>query len=86
LGLNPKQSAYHAYEAKIMAAKAPTVNNNLEMVIASADGHYLITEEKPTVDGCPVSLPELKSMFPKYGPQNTNALGHQKIKPSTSQK
>ncbi len=80
LGLNPKQSAYHAYEAKVMAAKAPTVNNNLEMVIATADQHYLLTEERPEVENCQFSLTELKSMFSKYGPRDTNKLGHLKAK------
>jgi hypothetical protein len=78
LGLNPRQSAYHAYEAKVMAAKAPTVNDNLEMVVAFADRHFVLTAEKPEVDDCPISLTELKSMFNKYGPQDTNELGHKK--------
>ena len=82
LGLNPRQSAYHAYEAKVMASKAPTVNRNLELVIGFADRHYLLTEENAAMDGCPISMPEMKSMFKKYGPQETNELGH--IKPSVS--
>jgi hypothetical protein len=82
LGLNPRQSAYHAYEAKVMASKAPTVNRNLELVIAFADRHYLLTEENTAMDGCPISMPEMNSMFKKYGPQETNDLGH--IKPSVS--
>lgn len=79
-GLNAKQSIYHAYEAKVMANMTPTVNTNLEAVIAFADRHYLLTDEKPTVDGCPISLSELRSMFREHGPQDTNKLGHQKIK------
>jgi len=84
-GMNPKQSAYHAYEAKIMASRAPTVNSNTEIVIAFSDRHYVITAEKPTTDGCPVSLEELRNLYVKYGPQNTNELGHQP-KRSISQK
>jgi hypothetical protein len=79
LGLNPKQSAYHAYEAKVMASTAPTVNSNLDLLIAFANRYYLLTQEKPTADGCPVSIPELKKMFKKYGPQGTNSLGHAKL-------
>jgi hypothetical protein len=76
LGLNPRQSAYHAYEAKIMAARAPTVNSVTEIVVAFADRHYVLTAENPTQKGCPVSLDELKAWYGKYGPQNTNPLGH----------
>ncbi len=79
LGNNPKQSAYQAYEAKVMAANAPTVNNNTEIVMAFKDRHYLLTDEKPQVEGCPVSLTELRALYPKYGPQSTYELGHQPI-------
>jgi hypothetical protein len=78
LGNNPKQSAYHAYEAKVMAASSPTVNDNTEIVLAFADRHYILSEEKPEVEGCPFSLVELRELYPKYGPQNTAQLGHQK--------
>ncbi len=85
LGRNVRQSAYHAYEAKIMASKAPTVNHRLEMVIATAEQSWLLTNEEPEVAGCEVSLLELATMFKKYGPQDTTTLGHPS-KPSTSQK
>ena len=84
LGRNPKQSAYHAYEAKIMAESAPTVNKNTEIVVAFADRYYRLTNEFPEQEGCPFSLPELKALYPKYGPQNTDDLGH--VKKSSSQK
>lgn len=83
LGLSPKQSAYHAYEAKGMAATAPTVNTNVDMVIASADRHYLLASDNPAPTGSPVSLDELRTMYKKYGPQNTDDLGHKTKEPST---
>jgi hypothetical protein len=86
LGLNPKQSAYHSYEAKIMGSSAPTVNKRLDIGVAFADQHYLLTEEHPEADGCPISLTELVKMYEKYGPQDTNDLGHPIPKPSASRK
>jgi hypothetical protein len=87
LGLNLRQSAYHAYEAKVMAAKAPTVNTNIDMVLAFADRHYILSDEKPEPEGCPFSLTELVAMYPKYGPQRTHELGHQPTPtPSVSRK
>jgi hypothetical protein len=87
LGRAPKQSAYHAYEAKVMAANAPTVNNNTEIVMAFADRYYVLTDERPEQKGCPFSLTELTALYPKCGPQNTHGLGHQPVAvPSSSQK
>ena len=85
-GLNPRQSAYHGYEAKIMASMAPTVNKNLDLIVAFTDRHYILTAEKPEAEGCPVSLPDLKSWYKKFGPQDSNELGHKLTKPSISQK
>lgn len=86
LGLHPRQSSFHAYEAKVMANMAPTVNENVDMVIAFADKHYILTTREPERDGCPISLKELKEMYKKYGPQDTNPLGHVPSRPSTSRK
>jgi hypothetical protein len=89
LGNSPRQSAYHAYEAKRMAAAAQTstVNTNIDMALAFADRHYILTDEKPEAEGCPFSLTELKAMYPQYGPQSTHELGHQSMpKPSVSRK
>jgi hypothetical protein len=80
-GVSPRQSAYHACEAKIMASMAPTVNKNLEMIVAFANRHYILTSDKPEVEGCPVSLSELKTLYKKFGPQDTNELGHKIAKP-----
>jgi hypothetical protein len=76
LGLRPLQSTYHAYEAKLMADMAPTVNRNVEMAVAFSDREYVLRADKPEIEGCPVSLPELKRLYKQYGPQDTNRLGH----------
>ena len=78
LGSSIKQSAYHAYEAKRMAARTPTVNDAVEIaVIMPGKGSFHLTDKTPELDGCPVSIPELESTFSKLGPQSTNPLGHQ---------
>jgi hypothetical protein len=59
-----------------MANMAPTVNRDVEMLVAFANRHYVLTAEKPEIEGCPISLPELRSLYEKLGPQNTNELGH----------
>jgi hypothetical protein len=78
LGLNPKQSVYHAYEAKVMAANAPTVNDSTEVVmVSSGQEPFYFSEKIEAPKDSPVSLPELESMFRKYGPQDTRKdLGH----------
>lgn len=76
LGLRPLQATYHAYEAKIMAEMAPTVNRNIEMVVAFSDREYVLRADRPEIEGCPVSFSELKKLYKEYGPQDTNALGH----------
>ena len=77
LGLSVKQSMYHAYEAKQMAAKAPTVNEAIEIAVAlPGRKSFHLTEEHGAIDGCPFSLLELNSMIKKFGTRNTNSLGH----------
>jgi len=89
LGHSVRQSAYHAYEAKVMAANAPTVNDKTEILIATpGQGPFYFSETLPADPKSPTSLPELKSMFLKYGPQDTRKdLGHPVIvSPSISRK
>jgi hypothetical protein len=88
LSLSVKQSIYHAYEARRMAARSPTVNDNVEIaIVLPGEKSYHLTEDTRVIEGCPVSLPQLEEMFKKYGPQNTiKDLGHQLSKPSIVQK
>ena len=75
LGLNVKRSAYHAFEAKKMAAKAPTVNDAIELaIVLPGQKAFHLSEEQPMITGCPVSLSELEKLFKKHGPQPTESL------------
>jgi hypothetical protein len=78
LGLSIRQSALHTFEAGLMAASAPTVNNDFEMLIAMSRGSFYLSKEHPCMDGCPISLAELTSLAKKYGPRRTDALGFKK--------
>jgi len=71
-----RRSAYHCYEAKIMAEKSPHVGkDDIEMLIVPPSGKpFLLLPGHPEREGCPVSLTEMKRMFEKYGPQNTDDL------------
>ncbi|HKW96177.1 MAG TPA: hypothetical protein VJN43_00515 [Bryobacteraceae bacterium] len=82
LSLNIRQSALHAYEARMMASRAPTVNDTIEMVVATADTGFMLSADNPYPLGCPVSLPELESLSKEYGPRNTKDLGFPKVQAS----
>jgi hypothetical protein len=75
LGMNVEQSALHAYEASRMASTAPTVNRDIEVLMATAKGGFHFSREVPNPKGSPVSLPWLVSMAKKYGPRNTGPVG-----------
>jgi hypothetical protein len=72
LAHSPERSAYHAYEAKLMAESSPHVNEKIEMVIATAEGHVHLTDRKPQQGEW--SLATFKGMFEQYGPKSTEAL------------
>jgi hypothetical protein len=76
MGMGLRRSAYHCYEAKIMAEKSPHVGkDDIEMLIVPRDGEpFLLMPDHPEREGCPVSLTEMKELFEKYGPQNTDDL------------
>lgn len=85
LSMNIRQSALHAYEARLMASKAPTVNSTMEMLIGTAavrDSFHLLGD-RPMPSGYPISLEELKDLARKYGPKSTDDLGFST--PSTPQ-
>jgi hypothetical protein len=75
LGMNITQSAYHAYEAKKMASSAPTVNENVEILVATKSGGYHLTAADPCISGCAISLKDLDDWWCKYKPPTTRALG-----------
>jgi hypothetical protein len=74
LGLSVKRAAYHAFEAKLMAESSPFVNNQLDIVIANKDKHFLLTRTKPNPEGTPVTVAELRSLLRKYGVRETEGL------------
>lgn len=75
LARSVRQSAYHAFEACSMAAKTPTVNERTDLIVASKGAAFCLSDRSPKQAGCPVSIPELRKLMHKYGPQKTEALG-----------
>jgi hypothetical protein len=75
LGLNIAQSALHAYEASEFAASSPTVNKDVEILIATANKAFHLSRESPSDPECMVSLPWLRSMARKHAPRKTDSLG-----------
>jgi hypothetical protein len=84
LNFSIRRSALHAYEACNMAAAAPTVNDNTDVLIATAKDAFMLPHDLPPSTGSPMTLKELKTMAAKYGPRKTDALGFPK--PSVAQK
>lgn len=78
LGLNIKQSALHVYESSLMASSAPTVNDDVEMLIATKEHSYYCARQVSTPD-CELSLKELARIAKKYGPKSTDDLGFPSI-------
>ena len=71
LGMNIKQSCYHTYEASRMAYKAPTVNDDIEILIATAGDCYYTSKPLGLMEKPLMSVDELSELFKKYGPQET---------------
>lgn len=63
LDFSVERSLYHAYEASLMAASAPSVNEQIEVDVITKAGFSSV-----------VSFDELKALNQKYGPQNTADL------------
>src|SRR5437667_10473991 len=63
-----RQSAYHAYEGKKMAESSPTVNDDIELLIATPTGrfhlmrgHDATVRGQETEDRLPIGLSELET-------------------------
>lgn len=70
-----QRSAYHVYEAKLMAEHSPHVGrDDIQLLVANREQSYLLTEREPERSNCPVSLTELKRMVEKYGAHSTSLL------------
>jgi hypothetical protein len=75
LGLSVKQSIYHAYEASRMASKSPTVNEDIEMLVATREGCVYTSKKEPEVAGFPLSLKTLAEIFNERKARGTDDLG-----------
>lgn len=69
-----RQSAYHAFEAKLMAESSPYVNEKLDVIVANANKHFLLTEFKAVPGGAPFTIDELRQLFNTYGPKDTDEV------------
>jgi hypothetical protein len=81
LGRSVKNSAYHAFEAKIMAESSPFVNEKIDLLIATKGNHVMISDFKPAPAAAPFTIGDLRQLFLIYGPKNTDELT-----PAASQK
>lgn len=77
-GMGIVQSAYHAYEAKLMAERSPHVGkDDIQMVVASAWEFFYLGKENPAPDGCPVSLTQIQELHENYGSRKTDDLAEE---------
>ena len=70
-----KRSAYHAFEAKVMAESSPFVNDKLDLLVASRDKWSFVSDALPTPPEATFTLSDLRAMFETYGPKNTETMG-----------
>jgi hypothetical protein len=84
LGLSLRQSAYHAYEASKMASKAPTVNDDIEIMVATKREVFHTSSKHPPKPGSPITLEQLSNLFLEYGPRSTGVLEFPKQSTQTS--
>jgi hypothetical protein len=75
LSLSVRRSIYHAFEASRMAAQAPTVNEELEIVVATKGQfvHNSTTFPTPSKD-FPLSFETLKAMYAEKQAKGTDDL------------
>jgi Proteasome subunit len=74
LGFTVKRAAYHAFEAKLMAEASPFVNDQIDMIVANKDRHYILTRHTPSPEGTPITVAELRKMLKKYGVRETDNM------------
>lgn len=83
MSLNIDQSLLHAFEATMMASRAPSVNENTDICVVTKDQQHLFTNDIKPSRACPYSLELLRQQAEMYGPRSTEDLGFPK--PSTPQ-
>jgi hypothetical protein len=74
LDFGVKRSLYHAFEASRMAASAPSVNEDVEILIATKDAHGYFSPRRSEPGPFDISIPELEKMYRKHGPQSTERI------------
>jgi hypothetical protein len=74
--MGTKRTAYHLYEAKLMAEGSPHVNEHIEFLIAAPGKYWSWSTHRPPLGAPdpPVSLEQLKGWFEKFGPRDTEEL------------
>jgi hypothetical protein len=77
MNFNIRRSALHAYEAAKMGAATPTVNEKIDVVIATATNEYRLPHDLPPTQNAPFTLKDLKKMARTFGPRKTDSLGSQ---------
>jgi hypothetical protein len=64
LGMSVKRSAYHAYEAKVLAEDSPHVNDHIDMLIANKDKYWFSSthpiQGPDLAAGSPVTIADLR--------------------------
>jgi hypothetical protein len=86
-GRSVRQSAYHAYEAARLITGPRSAGGSLEMIVATKERAFRLTDKERELEGCPVSLLDLEKMFERYGPRDTDQdLGHPRPLASSSEK
>ncbi len=76
-GNPPLQSAYHAYEAKVMAESSAQMNKHLDIIFATDDDFWFCTSHAsahPYKKHPEINIENLQEMWKKYGPQDTSQL------------
>lgn len=75
LGMGLQRAAYHAYEAKIMAESSPSVNAQLDVIVATKGKHWFNSSHRPNEEtDCPVKFESLKEQFTQYGPKPPDSI------------
>jgi len=74
LGNSIKHSAYHGFEAKLMAESSAFVNDKCEMLVVTSEGPFELNDFKPQPKNVLFTLAEMRKMFASYGPRSTDGL------------
>jgi hypothetical protein len=75
LGMSIKRSAYHAYEAKLLAEDSPHVNDHIDMLIANKKEYWFCSTHRPEMGkGSPVTLANLREWRETHSPRGTEDL------------